>query len=129
MLKKLNNLKIRDRLVKSFIIIACILSAVSVGILIAMFVMSQLYSSTLIDYGFAQGDIGRTMAQFADSRSAMRGIIGYDDQAAIDTLLENHETYKSQYFSLVSHRYSGSNHKSPHVPVSFPEKTSKALLH
>ena len=97
MLKKWNNLQIRDRLVKAFVFIACILSAVSVGILIAMFAMSQLYSTTLIDYGFAQGDIGRAMAQFADSRSAMRGIIGYDDQSAIDTLLADHENYKSQF--------------------------------
>ena len=39
-----------------------------------------MYASALVDYGFAQGDIGRAMAQFADSRSAMRGIIGYDEQ-------------------------------------------------
>ncbi|MDE7477310.1 MAG: MCP four helix bundle domain-containing protein [Lachnospiraceae bacterium] len=97
MLKKLNNLQIRDRLVKAFVFIACILSAVSAAILITMFIMSQLYSSTLIDYGFAQGDIGRAMTQFADSRSAMRGIIGYDDQSAIDMLLANHETYKSEF--------------------------------
>ena len=97
MLKKLNNLQIRDRLVKAFIFIACILSAVSVVILIAMFAMSQLYSSILIDYGFAQGDVGRAMTQFADSRSAMRGIIGYDDQSAIDTLLANHENYQSEF--------------------------------
>ena len=97
MLKKLNNLQIRNRLVRAFIVISCILSAVSAAILITMFVMSQLYSSTLTDYGFAQGDIGRAMTQFADSRSAMRGIIGYDDQSAIDTLLANHETYKSEF--------------------------------
>ena len=97
MLKKLNNLQIRDRLVRAFIVIACILSAVSAVILITMFVISQLYSSTLIDYGFAQGDIGKAMTQFADSRSAMRGIIGYDDQAAINELLSNHENYKNQF--------------------------------
>ncbi|MDE7416787.1 MAG: MCP four helix bundle domain-containing protein [Lachnospiraceae bacterium] len=97
MLKKLNNLPIRDRLVRAFIVIACILSAVSAIVLITMFITSQLYSSTLIDYGFAQGDIGKAMTQFADARSAMRGIIGYDDQQAIDRLLANHEDYKNQF--------------------------------
>lgn len=97
MLKKLNNLNIRDRLIRAFITIACILSAVSLAILITMFIMSQLYSSTVVDYGFAQGDIGRAMTQFADCRSAMRGIIGYDDQTAIDTLLANHEEYKNEF--------------------------------
>jgi len=62
-----------------------------------MFVVSQLYSAALINYGFAQGDIGRAMAQFADSRSAMRGIIGYDEQSAIDNLLANHENYKENF--------------------------------
>lgn len=97
MLKKLNNLQIRDRLVRAFVIIACALTAGSAITLITMFVISQLYSSTVVDYGFAQGDIGRAMAQFADSRSAMRGIIGYDDQTAVNTLLANHEEYKTEF--------------------------------
>lgn len=97
MLKKLNNLQIRDRLVRAFVTVACIMTAVSAVILIMMLVLSRMYASALVDYGFAQGDIGRTMAQFADSRSAMRGIIGYDEQEAIETLLRNHETYKSEF--------------------------------
>lgn len=97
MLKKLNNLQIKDRLVRAFITVAVIMTTVSVVTLITMFVVSQLYSSALVDYGFAQGDIGRAMAQFADSRSAMRGIIGYDDDDAINTLLANHETYKNTF--------------------------------
>lgn len=97
MLKKLNNLQIRDRLVRAFVTVACIMTAVSAVILIMMLVLSRMYASALVDYGFAQGDIGRAMAQFADSRSAMRGIIGYDEQEAIETLLRNHETYKSEF--------------------------------
>lgn len=97
MKKKLNNLKIRDRLVKSFVLISCILSAVSIVILIAMFVTSRLYSATVVDYGFAQGNIGRAMSELADSRSAMRGIIGYDDREAIDALLANHDEYKENF--------------------------------
>lgn len=97
MLKKLNNLQIRDRLVRAFVTVAGILTIVSAITLITMFVISQLYSSALVNYGFAQGDIGRAMTHFADSRSAMRGIIGYTQQSAIDTLLANHETYKEEF--------------------------------
>lgn len=97
MLKKLNNLQIRDRLIRAFIMIACMLATVSAVILITMIVMSRLYASSIVDYGFAQGDIGRAMAQFADTRSAMRGIIGYDDQDAINTLLANRKTYKEGF--------------------------------
>lgn len=97
MLKKLNNLQIRDRLTRAFITVACILTLVSAVILITMIIMSRVYAATVVDYGFAQGDIGRAMAQFADTRSAMRGIIGYDDQDAIDTLLINRNTYKESF--------------------------------
>ena len=74
--------------------VACILTAVSAVILITMIIMSRIYASTIVDYGFAQGDIGRSMAQFADCRSALRGIIGYDDQSAINELVSSHENYK-----------------------------------
>ena len=78
MLKKLNNLQIRDRLIRAFIMVAVILTMVSSIVLVTMIAISRIYASTIVDYGFAQGDIGRAMSQFADSRSAMRGIIGYD---------------------------------------------------
>ncbi len=97
MLKKLNQLKIRDRLVRAFIMIACMLAAVSAVVLITMIVMSRLYASAIADYGFAQGDVGKAMAQFADTRSAMRGIIGYDDMDVVNTLLQNHKTYKDNF--------------------------------
>lgn len=97
MLKKLNNYQIKDRLVRAFIAVACILTTVSAVVLVTMVIVSNIYSSVLIDYGFAQGDIGRAMSQFADTRSAMRGIIGYDDQDAIDTLLGNRDTYKKAF--------------------------------
>lgn len=97
MLKKLNNLQIRDRLTRAFVTIACMLTVVSAVILIAMIIMSRVYSTTIVNYGFAQGDIGRAMTYFADTRSAMRGIIGYDDQDAIDTLLENRNSYKESF--------------------------------
>lgn len=99
MLKKLNNLKIRDRLIRAFIMVASILTAVSAVILITMIVMSRIYATTIVDYGFAQGDIGRAMAQFADCRSALRGIIGYDDQNAINELVSSHENYKKDFVS------------------------------
>lgn len=97
MLKKLNNFQIRDRLSKAFIEVACILTTVSAVILITMIVMSRIYASTVVNYGFAQGDIGRAMTYFADTRSAMRGIIGYDNQVAIDTLLDHRKTYKENF--------------------------------
>ncbi len=97
MLKKLNQLHIQPRLMRAFIMIAGLLATVATIGLVTMIVLSTTYSASLTDYGFAQGDIGRVMAQFADTRSALRGVIGYDDQDAIDTLMENHDNYKSEF--------------------------------
>ena len=43
MLKKLNNLQIRDRLVRAFVTVACLMTAVSAVILIMMLVLSRMY--------------------------------------------------------------------------------------
>ena len=59
MLKKLNNLQIRERLSRAFITVACILTLVSAVILVTMIVMSRIYAATIVNYGFSQGDIGR----------------------------------------------------------------------
>lgn len=97
MFKKLDNMRIKDRLTKAFIAISCILAAVSTVGLITMVVVSNVYSNTLVNYGFAQGDIGRVMVQFADSRSAMRGIIGYDEEETIQQLVVSHDEYKKEF--------------------------------
>ena len=52
--------------------------------LAAMLVMSNRYSSALVNYGFSQGDIGKAMITFANTRSATRGIIGFDEQGLLD---------------------------------------------
>ena len=51
MLKKLNNLQIRERLSRAFITVACILTLVSAVILVTMIVMSRIYAATIVNYG------------------------------------------------------------------------------
>jgi len=97
MLKGLNKLQIKARLTRAFIMVAGILATVAVIILVTMIVMSKIYAGTLVDYGFAQGNVGRAMSQLADSRSAMRGIIGYDNQDTINTLLQDRKEYKDNF--------------------------------
>ena len=97
MLKGLNKLQIKARLTRAFIMVAGILATVAVIILVTMVVMSKIYAGTLVDYGFAQGNVGRAMSQLADSRSAMRGIIGYDNQDTINTLLQDRKEYKENF--------------------------------
>lgn len=97
MLEKLNNMKIRERLKKSFTLISTIMAAVAVIGVVMIIVVSNLYSGALSDYGFAQGDVGRAMASFADTRSALRGTIGYEEQEAIDSMVEQHTQCKEDF--------------------------------
>ncbi len=97
MLEKLNKLKIGERLKKAFTLISVMMATVSVVGVIAIIVLSNFYADALVDYGFAQGDIGRTMACFADTRSALRGTIGYEEQSAIDSMVAQHDECKAEF--------------------------------
>ncbi len=83
--------KIEKKLTKSFLMVSLITAVSALLGLIAIIVVSNRYSYALTNFGFAQGDIGKTMFEFADVRSSLRAAIGYDDQDAIDTVLKQHE--------------------------------------
>lgn len=99
MLQKLNNMQIKERLVKAFILIAGLLAVVAAVGLITMIAVSTFYADALTNYGFAQGDVGKAMASFADARSAMRGVIGYEEQSSIDSMMEEHSKYKENFMN------------------------------
>ncbi len=91
------NLGIKERLKKSFTMVALIASIAGiVGALMLLLTTSQ-YKSALTNYGFSQGDIGKALTVFTDIRSATRGIIGYEDQALIDSLVETHDSKKQSF--------------------------------
>jgi len=115
MSKKLSKHRIRERLVRGFIIAAGIPAAVAVLALISLIVVSQVYSDALENYGFAQGDVGKAMTYFAETRSALRGVIGYDEQSAIESMLEAHdknvELFEQSFADLESAMVSEENKK------------------
>lgn len=85
---------IERKLTRSFISVAAIAAGGEVLGLIAMIVISLRYNYALDNFGFAQGDIGRAMFDFADIRSSLRAAIGYDDQEAIDAVVKMHDDKK-----------------------------------
>lgn len=88
----LKEMRIKKRLEFTFRVILLMTSAVAViGILFILYMNSQ-YSHTLEYYAFPQGDIGLAMNEFAEIRSATRAVIGYEEQYAIDTAMEQHDT-------------------------------------
>lgn len=89
--------KIEKRLVRSFFTVSSITAIVAVVGLIAIVVICLRYSYALHNFGFAQGDIGTSMFQFADLRSSLRGAIGYDEQSAIDAVTQQHTEMKAAF--------------------------------
>lgn len=83
--------KIEKRLIRSFYKVSLITAIAAFVGLIAIIVMTNRYSYALHNFGFAQGDIGRAMFEFADIRSSLRAAIGYDDQSAIDMVKQQHD--------------------------------------
>ena len=88
---------IEKKLTHSFFRISTLTAIAAVLGLIAMIVISYRYSYALENFGFAQGDIGRAMFEFADIRSSLRAAIGYDDQEAIDIVVKQHDEKKAVF--------------------------------
>ncbi len=89
-----NKERIEKRLTKTFLMVSTITALAAVIGIITMMVLVVQYSDALENYGFAQGDIGKAMFEFADTRSALRGTIGYEDQDAINVMQKQHQENK-----------------------------------
>ena len=76
--KKLNKYRIKQRLERAFVVASGIPALAAVATLVIMIVVANVYAGALRDYGFAQGDVGKSMTYFSETRSALRGCIGYD---------------------------------------------------
>lgn len=89
-----NKERIEKRLTKTFLMVSTITALAAVIGIITMMILVVQYSDALENYGFAQGDIGKAMFEFADTRSALRGTIGYEDQDAINVMQKQHQENK-----------------------------------
>lgn len=99
--KKEKNMNVKDsirkRLNKSFAIISLVCSIGLVICGISLFAISSQYHNALTNYGFAHGDIGKAMTTFSETRSALRAVIGYDDESEINSEKKNYETKKKAF--------------------------------
>lgn len=93
----LANMRIQKRLTTSFLLVASLLSVAGIVAAIASFIIGRQYASALVGYGFAQGDVGRMMTEFADLRSATRAIIGYDDEGIIKEVYAIYDTTRDDF--------------------------------
>ncbi len=100
----LKNMKLRTKLIVSFLVIS-IISAVS-GI-VANIMMNNLdnqHHNTLIYYGFSQGDIGKAIITIADYDKQVRDVIGFKDtvqmKKALAKLEEDEQLYNTYVASI-----------------------------
>ena len=100
-------MRIEARLKKAFNLIIVIASIGSVIGVIALVTVLGQFKHAMNNYALPQGDIALFMNEYAESRSNMRGIIGYEDQNQIDLMLSKHDQRKeatlSRYEDL--HKY------------------------
>ena len=89
-MKKGHDLKIREKLSKSYLQVIFIASISAIVGIIALLVMTRMYNNALNNYGFSQGDIGKAMTVFAEARSDLRGAIGYGEEGIIKELKEDY---------------------------------------
>ncbi len=88
---------IEKKLTRSFVKVAAITAAVAFVALLALIILSNRYSYALKNFGFAQGDIGKAMFEFADARSSLRAAIGYDDADTIAKVTAEHDQNKQDF--------------------------------
>lgn len=115
MYEKLNKYRIKERLVRGFVIASGIPAVVAVVALVTMIIVARIYSGALEDYGFAQGNVGKAMTYFAETRSTLRGAIGYDDAAIIDSLVASHQesiqNFTAEFTNMEQYMVSAANKK------------------
>lgn len=115
------NLKINERLKKSFRIVTLFASVSGVIGAIMLLVVTNQYEDALINYGFSQGDIGKAMIVFTDIRSTTRGIIGYDDTNLISNLQKTHAERKEkfeEYWDVVENTLSTDEERDAYDDIS-----------
>ena len=95
--KKWKMMNIQTRLKKGFRFTTILTALAGVLAIIVLGIMSTQYSDALKYYGFSQGDIGKSMVAFTETRSCTRGLIGYTDPDVLSTLSENHDTKKESF--------------------------------
>lgn len=93
---------IKERLTRGFVRVAFLGSVASIVGCIAIFVISSRYSNALVNYGFSQGDIGKSMAVLTESRSALRAAIGYEDEGEIAEVMQSYEVKKEAFDTYIA---------------------------
>lgn len=97
-----SGMRIEKRLKKAFNIVTFVSAVASLVGLIAMVVVTSNFKNAMNNYALPQGDIALFMNEYAECRSNLRGIIGYDKQENVNTLLEKHDIRRDKTYERLA---------------------------
>jgi len=95
------NLKLRGKLLLGFIAVAVLANIGGIVASTAMRYIDRGYSYALVNYGFAQGDIGQAMLKIAQVQSDTVKSVSYTNQAHITKAQNDIAQCQTQYMELV----------------------------
>ena len=101
-LLRFKGMRIERRLKKAFNITTVISAVASFIGLIAILVVTSNYKNAMNNYALPQGDIALFMNEYAECRSNLRGIIGYNNQDNVNSLLEKHVSRKDKTYERLA---------------------------
>ena len=99
---RFKGLRIEERLKKAFNIVTVISAVATLIGLICIIVVTNNFKNAMNNYALPQGDIALFMNEYAECRSNMRGIIGYEDQDLIELLVEKHNMRKDTTYERLA---------------------------
>lgn len=121
LIEKLNKKRLKERISSAIVMVALIVSISGVVGAVSGIVVSNRYNYALKNYGFSQGDIGKMMITFADTRSYLRAAIGYQDENLVNSCAENYEKKKEscqQYTKEVKNTVSSSDEEKIYSSIT-----------
>ena len=121
LIEKLNKKRLKERISSAIVMVALIVSISGVVGAVSGIVVNNRYNYALKNYGFSQGDIGKMMITFADTRSYRRASIGYQDENIVNSCVENYEKKKEscqQYTKEVKNTVSSSDEEKIYSSIT-----------
>lgn len=91
------NLKIKEKLIISFLLIAVLAGSSGAFSIFMIRDVNTRYSRALKDYGFSQGDIGKAMIMVSNSQQYTRDLISFTDRQDIETTKTKMEEGAEKY--------------------------------
>ncbi len=94
MFKKMQKMKIKQKLMTGFLLVAIISSLSGILSVIIMSIIDTQYSNALVNYGFTQGDIGKLIAVLGETDSEVHDAVSFLDDASIEEAKKSYDENK-----------------------------------